>query len=402
MADKVKKIIPAFFLGANIPSPRVLGSKVEQIIEALNTLFTGTLAFAVTITDTTQSTSSTTGALIVSGGVGIAKNVNIGGFLIESSSSITAGIVQTQAGATPVTSQTSKVTVGTAGDGIRLPAATAGLEITVYNSDPAKYMQVYGTGTDTINGAVSTVGVKQAPSSIDIYVCPIAGIWVAEIGAGFSGSLLTELSQDNLVATGIIQGTAALSFGQTIRITSGGGGGVLLPPSAPGLEILMINHSGGNVQVYGTGADQVDDLVNTLGVSQMNNSMVIFSCATTGNWYSNGIGTGFSGSFPTVSVTDTISAAGVIQGTATPLITVLNRVTVVAAGSGVKLPIAAPGLVITVSNAQGVNALLVYPFLADTIAPGAVNVGFSIPANKGATFSVVGTSPATWHAVLGA
>ena len=41
----------------------------------------GSVTGAVTISDTTQSTSTTTGALIVSGGVGVAKNVNVGGTL---------------------------------------------------------------------------------------------------------------------------------------------------------------------------------------------------------------------------------------------------------------------------------------------------------------------------------
>lgn len=48
----------------------------------------------VTITDTTNSSTSTTGALIVSGGVGIGENLNIGGNVnIESTSTSSSALV---------------------------------------------------------------------------------------------------------------------------------------------------------------------------------------------------------------------------------------------------------------------------------------------------------------------
>ncbi len=58
-----------------------LVQRVNSIASADGTLIGTIDSAALTISDTTQSTSSTTGALIVSGGVGIAKDVYIAGVL---------------------------------------------------------------------------------------------------------------------------------------------------------------------------------------------------------------------------------------------------------------------------------------------------------------------------------
>lgn len=417
-----------FTLGANVHQfPKVQYAKIVEIIDAINKITSGTITLTdVELGDGTAALPSLTFASDLSTGlfrVGASDlGVSLGGtkyvdfstisstfsnFVVEGSSSITAGTTQTQAGATPITTQRVKVTVGTSGDGVKLPSAIVGLEVSVYNSSASNPMQVYGSGTDTINGQTSTVGVSQPASSIDIYICVSAGTWVAEVGAGFSNGMLTESSRDNIVAAGVIQSTATLIQGQTARITAGSGGGVQLPASAPGLEILLINHSGGPVQVYGNNAEGalIDDLATTTGVSQMGNSMVIYSCATIGNWYTNGIGTGYSGSMPTVSYTNSITAAvGNSLASATQLNTVLNRVTVSTASNtdGVKLVAVSPGVSMTVTNATA-NTILVWPGVAgDNINSLAAGAAFTLTTNKTVSFTTVTSSPGTWHAVLSA
>lgn len=98
---------PKYFLGTEIPNVKVLSAKIDEIIVALNDLtdgsisttsltLTGTLAVAgiTTSTNTTQSTNKDTGAIVTEGGLGVEKNVNIGGALgVIGQSVLAAGTV---------------------------------------------------------------------------------------------------------------------------------------------------------------------------------------------------------------------------------------------------------------------------------------------------------------------
>lgn len=69
--------------------------------------------------------------------------------------SITAGSTQTQAGATALTTDLNRVTtVTTTGDGVKLPSAAAGLEITIINSG-ANALQVWPASGDAIDGGAA-------------------------------------------------------------------------------------------------------------------------------------------------------------------------------------------------------------------------------------------------------
>lgn len=83
--------------------------------------------------------------------------------------------------ATPSGSQTTSLlltatknnvtTVATAADGILLPLAVAGLRLEISNGTAATSMQVFGNGTDTINGVATATGVAQAGAKSAIYFC---------------------------------------------------------------------------------------------------------------------------------------------------------------------------------------------------------------------------------------
>jgi len=89
------------------------------------------------------------------------------------------------------------------------------------------------------------------------------------------------------------------------------------------------------------------------------------------------------------------------QATATPLTLDLNRVvTVPAAASGVLLPLAVPGMEITVINAHATLAINVYPAVGDQINALGVNAAFSPAATKVATFYC--TVALQWHSLLSA
>jgi hypothetical protein len=134
----------------------------------------------------------------------------------------------------------------------------------------------------------------------------------------------------------------------------------------------------------------------------MVNSMCIYTAASAGAWTSNGLGTGYAGSLPTVSFRDNITAfAGGGQGSATPLLNCLNRVTVVATiADSVLLPPSAGGLSISVANAA-VNAVAVFPASGDAINGAAINTAFSVPGgSKTAQFVCSGSG--NWHSILSA
>lgn len=88
-----------------------------------------------------------------------------------------------QATATQLTAAFNTVaTVATAADSVVLPAAVQGLEISVQN-DGANSMQVFGLGTDTINGAAAATGVAQAATKLGFYVCHADGKWLRLLSA---------------------------------------------------------------------------------------------------------------------------------------------------------------------------------------------------------------------------
>lgn len=308
-------------------------------------------------------------------------------------------------GAALITAQTTRISVvASRGDSIKLPPAAPGLELVVIN-DGANVAAVFPSGSDAINGQAGGLSVLQMPQSIDVYACGVAGKWHAEVGGGYSGSFLTELAEDNITATaGGGQATARLLTSQTSRITvvATAGDSIRLPISAPGLELLVVNSGVNAVQVFGFGTDLVDGLPSSTGVSQMPSSMVIYSCTTAGQWFTNGIGTGYAGSFPTVSYVSAATAkAGGGQSPATPITTVLTRIAVVAtAADSVTLPVAVPGMQITIANAAAVNSANVFPNTGDTINALAANAAFAIAAGKNVSFycMVVGY----WHAILSA
>ena len=73
-------------------------------------------------------------------------------------------------------------------------------------------------------------------------------------GSVATPSLLYESSTDNITALAAgTQAGATQLYSEINRITvaAGNGASVMLPPSAPGLTVVVQNHSGYSIQVYG-------------------------------------------------------------------------------------------------------------------------------------------------------
>jgi hypothetical protein len=334
---------------------------------------------------------------------GIYDNV-LSDFIYETAKDgLTATAGGGQAGALLISAQTSRITtVATAGDSIKLPVAAAGLELIVINHG-ANPMQVFGSGADQINDVAAATGVSHLQNSTVIYTCTSAGLWYTEgLATGFSAGYQTLSFANALTAfAGGGQASATVLTGMMNRVTTvaTSGDSVKLPASAPGMDIVVINSGAAPMAVWGAGSDTVNGATS---VTQMQNSVVVYTSTVAGLWFAEGIGGGFSGSFPTTSAVNGITAfAGGGQASAVLLTATINRVTTVAtAADSVKMPVSAAGMQITVTNAAAANSMNLYPQTGDQINALGANAAFAVAAGKTAnlTCAVAGQ----WHAVLSA
>lgn len=197
--------------------------------------------------------------------------------------------------------------------------------------------------------------------------------------------------------TNATQITADISRFTTVATA---GDSAKLPPAAPGQSMVIINSGAKPMQVFGTSTDTINDVASGTGITQMPNSIITYDSTVAGKWYTEGAGTGFSGSLQTLSVTDNLTAfAGGGQASALALTTGINRVaTVATAADSVKLPLSAPGMQITVIN-DALLPIQVFGTSPDTINDAATATGVSQAGNSVAiyTCSVAGT----WNSTSG-
>jgi hypothetical protein len=222
-------------------------------------------------------------------------------------------------------------------------------------------------------------------------------------------SLLIESSLSGIVAKaggGQTNATQLTNEVNEVGTVATAGDSVKLPAAVAGLTVYVANKGANPMQVFGLATDTVDDVAAATGVSQMVNSIVLYTCTITGKWRSEGLATGYSGSYQTLAYKDTITAhaggtqAGAIGDPNAQLPGMLNRVsTVGTAADSVVLPAGKPGMTILVAN-DGANSLNVFPFTGESINAGAANAAFAVAAAKSATFTCILTGK--WHAILSA
>lgn len=186
-------------------------------------------------------------------------NVGLNGLLDESSSdTITAHAGGGQTNALLFTTELNKVTtVATAGDSVMLPPSVGGLTIIVENAG-ANPMQVYGSGTDTVNNVATATGVSQMPGSVVIYTCYTAGAWFANgLGTGYSGSLEAISLQSAITAhAGGGQGSATpvTAMVNLISVSATTGDSIVLPsltlPSGSAVQITVVNNGVASSNVF--------------------------------------------------------------------------------------------------------------------------------------------------------
>jgi hypothetical protein len=214
-----------------------------------------------------------------------------------------------------------------------------------------------------------------------LYESPADGL-TALAGGGQNGAtqLTTELSRVTTVATA--------------------GDSVQLPPSVPGLTIIVTNHGGAAMQVYGNGTDTINDNPSNVGVSQMAGSEVLYVCYGLGKWYANGLGTGYAGSLETLSTANGLTASATQTQAAGTIINTMFAVftTVGVAGNAATLlspttPSSVQGMSITVAN-NGANSMNVFPDSGSKINALSVNAAFAVAASTITIFYC--STPGQW------
>jgi hypothetical protein len=108
------------------------------------------------------------------------SSAGVGAFQTFSFQTLTASTTHTQAGATKIVAMQAAVTTANGSDAVLLPPSQPGMQIDIVNLSGANAMQVYASGSDTINGTAGSTGVSQAASAVTLYFCFVAGNWVTK------------------------------------------------------------------------------------------------------------------------------------------------------------------------------------------------------------------------------
>jgi len=241
------------------------------------------------INSTTDSTDITTGALTTPGGVGITKNLNVGGaFTVAGLTSANGGITVPTAKSVLING-TSTLTVGTG-------ATTLGGSLTV-------------TGLTSADGGI-TVPTAQAVA-IDGTSTLTVGTGATTLGGTLTTTGLTSANGGITVPTGqtvVLNGTTSLTVGGTLTVaglTSANGG--LTVPTA---QSVLIN--GTSTLTVGTGATTLGGTLTVTGLTSTNGGI---SVPTAQSVAINGtstltVGTGATTLGGTLTVTGLTSANG--------------------------------------------------------------------------------------------
>jgi hypothetical protein len=235
---------------------------------------------------------SATGGWTFTGGV----SPPAGGFVtISAASGLAAGATRTQAGATALTQQLSRIDTATTpaagstlGDGVKLMAAAPGVAALVINNT-AFPVQVYGAGTDTINGVAGASGVMLPPQGIYQFASAAAGAWTCEgVGAGASGGFPTVSAVDGLTAkagggqAGATPCPAVINRFTTVATIADS---ALLPPAKAGMQMTLTNVAANSLNVFPATGEQVNAAGANVAFALAGGKTASFTSAANGAWH---------------------------------------------------------------------------------------------------------------------
>lgn len=127
----------------------------------------------------TNGTTAALGAILG----GTAPSGGTYGGLASVADGLTAHVGGTQAAALLLPAAINRVTtVTSATDSVKLPPSVAGMRITVINDASANALQIFGSGTDTIDAVATATGVALSAAKRAIFYCVTAGAWQSLTG----------------------------------------------------------------------------------------------------------------------------------------------------------------------------------------------------------------------------
>jgi len=245
------------------------------------------------INSTTDSTSVGTGSLITTGGIGITKNLNVGGTFTV------AGLVSANSGITVPTAKsvlingTSTLTVGTGATTLGgtlaitgLTSANGGITVPTAKSvliNGTSTLTV-GTGATTLGGTLTVTGLTSANGGITVptgQTVVLNGTTSITVGGALTVSGLTSTNGGLTVPTAqsvILNGTSTLTVGTgattlggtltTTGLTSANGG-----ITVPTAKSVLIN--GTSTLTVGTGATILGGTLTTTGLTSANGGITV-------------------------------------------------------------------------------------------------------------------------------
>jgi hypothetical protein len=282
------------------------------------------------INSTTDSSSVGTGALTTTGGVGITKNLNVGGtFTVADLTSANGGITVPTAKSVLING-TSILTVGTGATTLGgtltvtgLTSANGGITVPTAKSvliNGTSTLTV-GTGATTLGGTLTVTGITSANGGITVptgQTVVLNGTTSLTVGGALTVSGLTNANGGITVPTAqsvLINGTSTLTVG-TGTTTLGGvltvsglttaSGGITVPTA----QSVLIN--GTSTLTVGTGATTLGGTLTVTGLTSANGGITV---PTAQSVLINGtstltVGTGASTLGGTLTVTGLTSANG--------------------------------------------------------------------------------------------
>jgi hypothetical protein len=228
------------------------GVKLPASVAGQNVTVVNNTVYPITVygtgADTINGVAAATGVSIAPGATEIFKAPAVGGYNFEggfgASGQLTTSLFCPnytahagggQASATLLAAEINRISVvASQGDSVKLPPAVAGLDVFVINRG-ANPVQVFGSGTDTVNGIATATGVSQGVATEALYTCTVAGNWEVPINMlwsttpaliAASGALPPHVAHEYMVTAGsaaamtLAAPTAGVDDGLIISISS--------------------------------------------------------------------------------------------------------------------------------------------------------------------------------------
>ena len=203
-----------------------------------------------------------------------------------------------QTSATLMPSVVNRITtVVAAGDSVKLPPAVAGLSIILINSATSGFtMQVFGSGTDTINDVATATGVSQPVNDTAVYWCAkggAAGKWYSGVVNAYSavtdvnGNPGLTFTATTTAVNGLTETNSATGDGTNnavVLAASGADTAVrfdLRPKGVAGQMVLGLATGTGDIVVGSSSGTQTTRIGNGAGIVNTNIAMVTIAGSTT-------------------------------------------------------------------------------------------------------------------------